>query len=279
VQPYGQQFNVGLTRTFGGRTALHLDAVYARNRNDRKVVELNPPDATTGLRPLPAWGRIEESRSISRLDYRALYVRLENRFREDSLITVSYTLAKSKDNNPLERFVNSADPNADYGPSSADRRHALIASGAFTLPFDLSLGAIWTFRSELPFSAVAGQDLNRDGFVTDFVPGTTRNQGARNLDLGKVNTWRSQFGLSPIPESQIDSTRYSSVDTRLSKAFSLGRDLRLHTFVQVFNLTNRTNLLALYTDGRITNALSANFGRIFTAREKRRAELGVRLTF
>ena len=37
-------------------------------------------------------------------------------------------------------------------------------------------------------------DLNRDGFRTDLVPGTTRNSGGRDLDLSAVNAWRAANG-------------------------------------------------------------------------------------
>ena len=40
-----------------------------------------------------------------------------------------------------------------------------------------------------------------------------------------------------------------------------------------------TNLLEQYTSGRVTNALSASFGRVLTARPGRQGELAVRFTF
>lgn len=69
-------------------------------------------------------------------------------------------LAKSDDNNPLTRWTNQNDLGSDWGPSNGDRRHSLVASGAFLLPFDVTLAAVWTFRSSLPFSALAGLDFN-----------------------------------------------------------------------------------------------------------------------
>ena len=55
-----------------------------------------------------------------------------------------------------------------------------MASGSVLLPYDINLGGVWTLRSTMPFSARAGRDLNGDGVATtDYVPGTTRNQGNR----------------------------------------------------------------------------------------------------
>src|SRR5438093_10909221 len=94
--------------------------------------------------------------------------------------------------------------------------------GSFLLPWDLTLGVVWTGRSPLPWSATAGRDLNRDGFNSDLVPGTTRNSGSRDLNLAAVNAWRTQNGLAPVNESQIDTSRINIMDARLSKAFTIG---------------------------------------------------------
>jgi hypothetical protein len=279
VQPYSHQFNAGVSRELGAGAAVHIDALYSRARHDRKVVDINHTDPVTGLRPYPAWGHIDKYLSIARGSYRAMYARVEKRMRAGSQVQFAYTLAKSDDDNPLERFANSADPDADYGPSNADRRHAIVANGVFMLPADIMIGGVWTFRSELPFNAIAGRDLNNDGYLMDYVPGTTRNQGARNLDLRLVDAWRAEFGLPAVSADQIDSTLFSSIDVRAGKSFGLPGRARLEAFLQVFNLTNRTNLLALYTEGRVTNALSDSFGRILTARDKRRAEIVVRAWF
>ena len=147
------------------------------------------------------------------------------------------------------------------------------------LPYDVNLGVVWTYRSDLPFSATAGRDLNFNGRNEDLVPGTTRNQGNRDLDLGAVNAWRVQFDLDPVPESQIESTKlFNLLDLRLSKTFDIA-GTRLEALIQVFNLFNRVNLKDLYSGGNVSNALSANFGRIFTSRPARQAEVALRFRF
>ena len=95
--------------------------------------------------------------SISKSSYRALYVRLDRRPTRYQYL-VSYSLVKSEDNNPTARFVNLSDQGRDWGPSNAERRHSLVASGVVQAPFDIQVGAVWTLRSKLPFNAVAGRD-------------------------------------------------------------------------------------------------------------------------
>ncbi len=136
----------------------------------------------------------------------------------------------------------------------------------------MTLGLIWSLRSQLPWSATAGRDLNGDGFGSDLVPGTTRNAGARTLSLETVNAYRALNGREPISESQIDSSRINLVDMRVSKDFAIRGSVKIQALAQVFNLFNTKNLV-----GRVGNALSANFGRILAARPGTQGELGVRV--
>ena len=132
----------------------------------------------------------------------------------------------------------------------------------------------------MPFNAVAGKDLNGDGIITDYVPGTSRAQGNRNLDLSLVNAWRAVNGLAPIPASQIDGNGYNSLDIRANKAIPLGRNRKLDVIVQVFNVMGTDNLLASGAAGTwVTNALSDSFGRILQALNRRQAELAVRIVW
>jgi hypothetical protein len=276
--PIGRTANTGFTQQISTDYAVSLDAVYTRVQDDRKTRDLNLPLVAGGARPDPTFGRIDQEQSVSESTYRALFIRVDKRMSRRTQFLMSYTLAKADDNNPAARFVNQLNESADYGPSTVDRRHTLVASGAVMFPYDVQFGAVWTLRSSLPFSAVAGRDLNKDGFNTDYVPGTTRNQGNRDLDLSLVDAWRAQNGLGPIAASQIDSTRFNSVDVRASKQFPVGGTSRLELVAQVFNVFNTKNLLAPFTSPQVTNALSSDsFGRILTARPGTQAELAVRL--
>ena len=272
VQPYSNQYSAGMSHHVFGDVALHVDAVYTDTNHDRKTQDINPRDPVTQERPNPTFGRVDRNQSTGSLDYKAVYVKLEKRYSRRTQGLLSYTYTQSEDNNLLGRYLDPFDTALDWGPSNGERRHALIASGSVLLPGDITLGAIWSLRSELPWSATAGRDLNGDGFGTDLVPGTTRNAGGRTLDLGTVNAYRALSGLPAITESQIDSSRINLVDMRASKDFILPRGARVQVLAQVFNVLNTENLV-----GRVGNALSNNFGRIFTARPGTQGEIGVRV--
>lgn len=277
VQPYANQFNVGVSHRLFGQYAVHMDGVYIRTSHDRKTLDINPRDPVTRLRPNPVFGRVDQNQSTGEMRYKALYLKFEKRYSNRTQFLATYTYTRSEDNNLLGRYLDPFDLDLDWGPSGGERRHALVLSGSVLLPFDVTLGAVWTARSQLPWTATAGRDVNADGFNTDLVPGTTRNAGSRTLDLSAVNAWRASNGVVPISEAQIDSSRLNLVDLRASKDVRLTGTVRLQLMAQVFNLFNTDNLQSQYGGGRVGNALSANFGRILTARPSTQGELAVRL--
>jgi hypothetical protein len=278
-QPTANQANIGVSQRLSSEFAIHVDAVYNRTLNDYKTVDINPRDLVTGLRPLPEWARIDQTQSNSDLKYRAVYTKLEKRFSHRNQFLVSYTWTKSDDNAPLARYLDPFDHSIDFGPSNGERHHAVVASGSVLLPYAITVGAVWTARSQLPWSALAGRDLNGDTFNTDLVPGTTRNSGGRDLNLTAVNIYRAANGLPPVTESQIDSSALSIADLRVSKSIKLQGTMKLELVLQVFNFLNTKNLQDQYAGGRVNNALSASFGRILTARPMAQGEVAAKLVW
>lgn len=282
--PQAENYTVGLTQRLGTDLSLHVDGVYTHSDGDRIKYDLNLPNPTTGLRPLPQYGFIDQDRSILSSDYKAMFVRLDKRLSNRYTYLVSYTLAKATDvgsratnNGGFFHVTDQSNPGLDAGPADTDRRHSLVASGTALLPWNMTLGAVWTYRSAAPFSAYSS-NFSADG-QRQYVPGTSRNQGNRDLDLAAVNAYRAQNGLLPIPASQIESDRYSSVDIRFAKAIQLAGQAKIELIAQVFNILGTDNLNAPFSGGQVTNALSSSFGQILTAKNRQQAELAVRLTF
>ena len=278
VQPYSHQWNAGVSRQLPLGHSVHADVVATNMRHDRKILDINAPAVPNGSRPDPVFRRVDQNQSTGWLDYRALYVKLDKRFSKRSQYLVSYALTRSRDNNPGIRYLSTFDLDLDDGPSNGERRHAIVASGSVLLPGDVTLGAVWTLRSQLPWSATAGVDRNADGFNTDLVPGVTRNSGSRDLDLADINAWRATRNLAAIPESQIDSSRINILDMRASKSVRLS-GMRVELMAQAFNLFNTRNLQAQYGGGRVSSSLSASFGRILTARPARQIELAAKVAW
>ena len=148
------------------------------------------------------------------------------------------------------------------------------------LPADVSLGAVWTVRSTMPFSARAGRDLNGDRTSgSDYVPGTTRNQGNRDVAtfLPAVNAYRAANGLSAISASDLDTNEYNRLDVRASKSFNLGGP-RIELIAQLFNLFGTDNLGGV-ARGWQENARSNSFGKILSVQDRQQGEVAIRFVF
>lgn len=271
ANPYSEQFTVGYSRELTKDFSIHVDGVYMHTLRDWRTVDMNYP--VNGVRPIPTFARVLDHESISQSKYKALYVRAEKRFARRYQFLVSYTLASATDDNPQGQVTTPANYNLDWGPSNIDRRNVLVASGSFALPWKVTLGLIWQLRSALPFSALTAT-TDADG-LAQYVPGTSRNQGDRNLALDAVNTYRATLGLAPIPASQIDTSRFNSFDIRASRPIFTRNERRIDVVGQVFNLFGTTNL----TGGNISTATAGSFGQILGASNLQQAELAVRIVF
>jgi Carboxypeptidase regulatory-like domain len=276
--PYSEQFNIGYSHQFTNDFAVAVSGVYQHFLHDFRLLDLNFP--VTGNRPLPAWGTILQQQSTAQAKYKALFVQANKRFSHRFMFTAAYTLSFARDDNPQFQVTNYADPNLDWGPSSVDRRHVIVTSGTVELPWKLTLGAIWTAKSSAPFSALAAE-FNPDG-TQQYVPGTSRNQGNRDLNLTAVNAYRAGLGLSAITSSAINKNLYNSFDLHFSRSFFVREQRRLEVIAQVFNLFGHENLLGVSAgnSGYVTNAASAKgFGTIGAAGNLQQAELAARFVF
>jgi hypothetical protein len=282
-----RSLTVGYSQELRANLALHVDGIYTNVDTMTETANINTPLTPTGPRPLPAWGRINNLQSGGEHEYRAMFMRLEKRLANRHQYLLSYTLSKQTNfgagtQPAITDFYN---PQLDWGPGSSDRRHNFVASGSLLFPYDINVGAVWTLRSSMPFSARAGRDLNNDGAnapligSTDYVPGTTRNIGNRDTAamLTAVNAWRTQNGRAPMTEADLDTNDYNRFDVRASKAIGFG-GRRVEFIAQVFNLFGRDNLGEI-EQGWQENALSDSFGRILTVQPRQQAELAVRFTF
>ncbi len=271
ANPYTEQFTGGYSRQLTGDFSIHADGIFTHTLRDYRTVDLNYP--VNGVRPLPAWGRILMHDSISQSKYKAMYLRAEKRFSRRYQFLTSYTLASARDDSPQSQIVNPSNYNLDWGPAGVDRRHALVAGGSVEVRWGVTIGAIWNVRSALPFSTQSAT-LDADG-VRQYVPGTSRGQGNRDLNLDTINAYRATLNLAPIPASQIDSSRFNSFDIRATKSFRIREHQSVQFIGQVFNLFGHLNL----TGGTTGRADSANFGRILSAGNLQQAEFAMRFAF
>ncbi len=281
-QPEAVSFNAGLSHELRPNLAVHVDGVFSNGRKGNQITNVNTPNPVTRVRPIAGWGNILEYSSTGESEYRALYLRLDKRFSNRYQYLVSYTLASDKDQGAGGvTQVDFYHPEYDFGYGLQDRRHTVVASGAVQLPWEITLGAVWNYRSTRPFSARAGIDLNQDGAVTDYVPGTTKtvfNRGNDTAMLAQVNSWRASRGLAAIPESRLMTDEFQRVDLKVSKTLTLGGARRVELIGLVFNLFGTDSFGVGATPWQL-NATSNSFGTINTVHPRQQAELAVRFVW
>jgi hypothetical protein len=181
--------------------------------------------------------------------------------------------------------------------TSADRTHSFTLSGIWRLDYftdakpvaraflnNWTVSTIITLQSGTPLTITAGQDRNFDGNTNDRADVT----GDPKLDAGRpreelIEEWFriSAFSLPAVGNdgtagrSIVDGPGYRNVD------LGVFRDIRFtaRTSLQIrMEATNVFNIVNLMNPGTNLGA-PATFSKIRTARDMRRIQLGVRLSF
>jgi outer membrane receptor protein involved in Fe transport len=276
-------WNLGVDRQISSDLSLSVEGMYTHMYGLDVTQNINSPNPVSGLRPLPQWGYINVSSPIGNYDYTGLFVRLNKRFSNRYQYVVSYTLAKQYDNyNSSTAITNYYAPQQDDGPATTDRRHTLVASGSILTHWGIHVGAIWTFRTALPFSALTG--VTNSAGAVPYVPGTSKDNHDIVQTLAAVNAWRATQNLAPIPLSQIESNRYDQLDARISKEFNVGERYKIELIGQLFNVLGTNNFGGVGVT-QINNAStgsatsSGTFGTFTAAQPKQQGELALRFVF
>jgi hypothetical protein len=239
--------------------------------------------------------------SIFNSDYHALQMSAEKRGAHFSA-KAYYTFGRSLEDldyqgGGLPAVQNSNKPELERGRTSADRTHSFTmsaiyvvdqfaTSGAVTraLLNNWTLSAIVTLQSGAPFTISSGLDRNFDGLTNDRAD----ILGDPTLDSGRprevlIEQWfdTTKFAQPAIGtdgnsgRSIIDGPGYRNVDLGVFRDMKLVGSTRLQIRFETTNVLNTVNLS---NPGLSLNA-PATFGKIRSARDMRRIQLGARVSF
>ena len=305
VNTYMHQFSLGYSRQLGTDLSLSVDGVFDHGLRDYKVYDLNLPAnyPTNVTRPDTQLNQVLQHASTGVTLYKGFYVKLNKAYSHRYMYTASYTLASVQDNAYHAAPVDYNNPQNDYGPAAIDQRSALVLSGSVMLPGKIMLGGIFQYRTPQPFSVTTSTFIpgvftnpNPDG-TAQYVPGTTRDQGNRNLSFAALNTYRQQLdqnvatyanacaaaGATPgvgsclstnLSSGSVTSTRYKDFDIRVSKYFFQHDQRRLEIIGQAFNVFGTENYTAI-----VTNPTLNSFGTPSQAGTVQIGELAAKFTF
>jgi len=243
-------------------------------------------------RPNPALGNVFFTESAGNSTYHSLQLNYQRPLRRGWSALASYTYSKAIDD--ASAFLgtradknfpqNSRDLRSERGLSSFDQRQRLSAAAVWQWRHGIEWSAVAAAASGSPFTPVLRFDNSNTG-NTGGQFGSDRPSALRSASLAQPTpqAWfdTAAFALAPrysfgnAGRSILTGPAFASVDTSLAKRWTLRDRLTLRLEGQVFNLLNRANF---DWPERLADE-PTTFGRIFSAKAPRQAQLALRVIF
>jgi hypothetical protein len=241
-----------------GRRGLHLQKEYNINQLQPGTLQANPGVNTDFLRPFPGYSTIRVTNNIASSLYNSFQAEVTRRFTKGLSFEAAYTLSKSTDNGSAQRDIlpNVYNGNSiPWAPSDFDRRHVLVATVIYELPFWGNRSALsgkllggWTvnaiayFRRGTPFSVASGDDFAGVG------PGS----GSQYWNLTGPIRMPGQFSTSPKDQNFFIDPSAFSKPAAGTFAGNPARNV-------AYNPGDVTPNLAVFKDFRITERQAFQF--------------------
>ena len=263
------------------------------------------------LRPYKGFRSIAIIQPRYNSNYHSLQVSAQHRFSNASTVNVAYTWAKNLTDSQNDRSAspqNTYDIRSEYARAALDRRHVLVVSYVYPLPFfrtqqgfagkalgGWQVSGITNVQTGLPFTATtsnldyAGLGLinanpaARPNLLCDPNDGAPQTpQQYFNTACFQANPPNTGTGSTGLPNSPgtagrgvINGPGTTRFDFTLSRTVIFKESLRLQLRGEVFNIFNHTNFRSFTS----TNVTSTAFGQIGAVRDPRTMQLGIKLLF
>ena len=211
------------------------------------------------------------------MNYDALQAQFDKRFADGYSFRVSYTLSRSYGNvnpgtseNITTQLLDDLRLDLNDGPTAQDRPHSLSVNGMVELPLGsgVKLSGVLRALSGTPFTLTdSTTDPDRNGLFQEPLPaGSYSGAGPTGITVENSGGQRGARGPG-----------YLQLDLRAGYRFRLGTARTLDAFVDVLNVTDRSNFVNPEGDRRLNTFL------VVTGLQgngpTRTAQLGMRLAF
>jgi hypothetical protein len=293
--PYTHQYSVTVNHQMASDLSVSVSGIATNGHRYVSSIDYNPLVPSLGPGRRPADVNNVAGTSASQLQYtpwgqswyRGLLLSATKRLSRGSQAMVAYTLSKAEDS--ISDFINSPaqdqgrgrdlqnpdglplgfDPSRERGPSLQDQRHRFAATAVHDLPFGFQASGIFTAGSGRPYNIIAGVDLNGDGDAT-VSPGPDR---ARTVPSDPSTSIRRNSARLPR-EHRFDARVTKRVRTGARSTVSLSLDV-----LNVFNVTNFTDVNRVFGTGAYPSAPQPNFGQFTQAGPPRQLQIGARFSY
>ncbi|MCC6164655.1 MAG: TonB-dependent receptor [Acidobacteria bacterium] len=303
--PHQTNYSLGVQRELGGGYFVEASYVGNTGRDLLRLPDINRAsfDDLRANAALPAAQRVSENYLRPYKGYSSIRLRVSDassqyhsmqlygaKRRGDLQFTVSYTLGRAMTDASGNADNDTADGAGDlrffYGPATFDRRHALVNTLTYRLPWLRDRGGVleavaggWEASSKFRFQS--GQYLTATG---NSSIGNRRAEylgGEIDVD-GDENGWFNRDAFANPPEDrrgtatvgQIEGPGFKQLDLSFRKNFRFGKRYNLTPIVDVFNVFNTVN----FGNPNVVRD-NAAFATISTAQPPRQFQLGVRFDF
>lgn len=279
--PYYDQFSVGLERELSDNFSLSASFIYKKGKDpfgyeDRgatyeQVQRVSPDNGQT----YTVWNQVSGPETNDYWltnpkgwgqSYKGLILTLNKRYANNWMMTASVTWSKADGLNLSSRSTGSygmsqslvwytgqfgRDPNdlinAD-GPLNLDKRWLVKFSLGYNFPWDILFSFNYLYQSGRPTLKVVR------------IPGLNQ-------------TYSVRIQADPKGEERFDGQHL--LNMRLQKTFSIYNTVKLHAFVDIFNLLNDDTI----TRWQSSNVWSSSYQQPMWIPYPRRAQVGVKLEF
>jgi len=302
--PRQTNFSVGVQRELPWGHFAEVSYVGNRGRDQLWFPEINQPTFealvlnaalpaasranTNYLRPYQGYSSIRQRRSDAFSNYNSLQLYL-NRRSGTLRYTASYTLSKAIGNvsgngdNPEDGF----NKEFNTGPLSFDRRHALVGTFTYQVPFfrgDKGLAGQtiggWEVSGKVRWQS--GQYLTVTGNTSTGTRRADYLGGEIDLDDRSPDRWFNTEVFATAPDirrgnatvGQIEGPHFYRWDLSLRKRFALPRRSNVELRADAFNAFNRVNY-----NNPATVVTNTTFGTISTAKTPRELQFSLRYQF
>jgi hypothetical protein len=288
--------------TYVGRRGLYQQRERNLNQMPEGTLTRNPGVNPAALRPYKGYGALRMTENAADSRYNSLQISGERRYANGLKLSVAYTLGKSTDSASDKRNVvwNTYDDTSYRGPSDFDRRHVLVVSYIYDLPFyrnptnlvqnllgGWQISGATFMRSGTPFSITRTNDIAGvgDSFAEPVdVVGDINANSNRKFSTGSDDNYMFNPAAFANPAAghfgnQTRNTLRNPGDQQwdiaLFKNFALYGTYKVQFRAEFFNFPNHPNL-----SGPNTDITSPNFGRSITKDGNRRdVQLALRFLF
>lgn len=291
--PYTRQASIGWSHELSSSTVVTVDVVRADGRDLNTRPRINTRTIPNGARRLaflgvqPNAAGTRPAIAAGRSEYTAGIFGLRRRMTRGFDLTATYTLASAKstvgtaadelNSNNLQDATLLYDDARVLGPTSrTDSRHSGTIAGVVMVK-GFSIAPMFIFRSPLPVSIIEGLDTNLNGERNDIPAKAYQFAGVGQApkEIGDCKTWNCGRGAWR-----------STLNLRVSRAFSLPGGARIEAIGEVFNVLNASNPAGFVTS-RLLGTGAPNpdflqptsFAGDFQQADQRVGQVGFRFSF